>query len=523
MKNIIRVIISLILAISLTLTVLPVSAARPTTQFLSELQMAQASTADEAKKMLTDAGYKVIDKNLNPNGGDVVYVGYKTSSNVEDAITDISVMNMNGGFSITSYDLILAESLQEYKDMIKYFRTAANEFAENYKAGTKEAKLAYRQLNYYYVEENSKKTFMGDYMLNFPETDEEFANILMKGNWNILANIRTLLAMGVGDSEKTLSEKVAELTNDESVYDKGQHFKDAKTLYETYIGVDQDIKKIENTIKNIEADTSLSEEDKENYINAKKVIVAKYIAFKVAFESLPYKDSTYGDYLAQNPTVTDYSVFYPIVEAMTPGQRALVPFGQSVALIIYDAISKSDEDLEQELAEIENEFTPISIYLGTDMSIFEGSFAVTTEALRAEGATGTNWIDSSTNADSGSLAYAIGFGVGGVATLAVSSILLKMSASALSQYNSLTNTANSLNQQIDALEKACENAYRNNNIYNTTFDMDAAELRIDELTAEYTKASNSINNMPSGASLKAAVAGSVIGVVAGLVDRKSVV
>ena len=60
MKKTIRIFVSFILAMSIMLTVLPVSAARPTAEFLSELKMAQASTADEAKKMLTDAGYKVI-------------------------------------------------------------------------------------------------------------------------------------------------------------------------------------------------------------------------------------------------------------------------------------------------------------------------------------------------------------------------------------------------------------------------------------------------------------------------------
>ena len=176
MNRIINTFTSLLLVFAMICTVLlPVSAARPGTEFLSELQMAQASTADEAKKMLTDAGYKVIDKNFNNGGGDAVYIGYKTSTNVEDAITDISVMNMYGGYSITDYDVILQDSLSEYKEMIKFFRTAANEFAENYKAGTKEAKLAYRQLNYYYAEENKQKIFMGDYMLNFPENDGQWA------------------------------------------------------------------------------------------------------------------------------------------------------------------------------------------------------------------------------------------------------------------------------------------------------------------------------------------------------------
>ena len=519
MKKFIRMLISIVLVVSMSLTlIIPVNAARPGVEFLSELHMAQAPTADEAKMMLITTGYKVIDKNLNPNGGDAVYIGYKTSTNVEDAITDISIMNMYGGFSMTDYDTILADSLAEYKDVIQYFRTAANEFAENYKAGTKEAKLAYRQLNYYYVEENSKKTYMGDYMLNFPSTDDEFANILLKGNWNILGNIRTLLAMGVGDGETTLADRISAITNDESVYLNGEHYNNAKTLYQTYVGVDQDIKEIESSIKSIQEDSSLSDADKKTYVEAQQAVAAKYVAFKISLEALPYKDSTYGEYLAANPEITDYSVFYPIIEAMTPGQLALVPFGQSISLIIYDAIAKTDEDLEAELAKVENEFDPISVYLGTDLSIFEGSFAVTNDALRAEGATGTNWVNSNTNVDSGAMAYAIGFGVGGLATLAVSGVLLKISASALSQYNTVANTMSNLNSQIQSLEMQVEAVYKNTNFYqNITFDTEAAELQIDKLTAEYTKASNSLNGMSSGASLKAAVAGSVIGVVVGLV------
>ena len=517
MRKLIRVLISCILAISMMLTVvIPASAARPVVQFLSELHMAQASTADEAKKMLTDAGYKVIDKNLNPNGGDAVYLGYKTSTNVEDAITDISVMNMYGGFSMTDYDTILEESLNEYRNMITHFRTAANEFAENYKAGTKEAKLAYRQLNYYYVESNGNKIYMGDYMLNFPEDDNAFADILMKGNWNILANIRTLLAMGVGDSEQTLAQKVAYITNDESVYLNAQYYNDAKTLYQTYIGVEQDLKKIEGVIAELESDTSLTNEEKETYIDAQKAMAAKYVAFKLAFDSLTYKDSTYGEYLAKSPEVTDYSVFYPILEAMTPGQRALVPFGQSISLLIYDAVSKSDDDLETELQAIEEQFEPISVYLGTDMSIFEGSFAVTTDALRSEAATGQNWVNNS-KVDFDDWFFAIGFGVGGAVNLTLASALLKLSLDSLSEYNSVLNTATDLAQQMKALDASMDAAYQSPIWANTSLDVDAYELQMDALSAEYSKASASLNNMPSGAELKAAVAGSALGVVIGVV------
>jgi hypothetical protein len=151
------------------------------------------------------------------------------------------------------------------------------------------------------------------------------------------------------------------------------------------------------------------------------------------------------------------------------------------------------------------------------LSIFGGSFAVTTDALRAEGATGTNWINSNTNADSGSMAYAIGFGVGGAATLAASAVLLKIFAPLLSKYNTITSTMSSLNSQISALEVSCENAYNATIYQNVSFNANDTFLQIENLQAEYAKTSSQLNGLPSGASLKAAVAGSVIGVVVGLV------
>ena len=134
-------------------TVMPMAAARAT-YYLSDLKLAEADTEEEAKMLLTEAGYTVLDKNLNPGGDKAVYLGYKKTTKVDDAITDVRVMNMNGGFNITDYETIKNDIIQEYGKTVDNFRIAASEFAENYKIGKKEALLAYRQLNYYYFEKD---------------------------------------------------------------------------------------------------------------------------------------------------------------------------------------------------------------------------------------------------------------------------------------------------------------------------------------------------------------------------------
>ena len=153
-----KILISMLLVVTMCMTmVMPASAGR-VTYYLSDLKMAEAKTEDEAKKLLTDEGFTILDKNLNPGGEKAVYLGYKKSKNVDDAITDVKVMNMQGGFNISDYESIFEEALQTYKKEVDNIRIAANEFAANYKAGKKEALNAYRQLNYYYVElEKGKK------------------------------------------------------------------------------------------------------------------------------------------------------------------------------------------------------------------------------------------------------------------------------------------------------------------------------------------------------------------------------
>lgn len=195
-----KVFISMLLVVTMSITMMIPASAGRVTYYLSDIKMAEADTEDEAKKLLTDNGYTILDKNLNPGGGKAVYLGYQKSKNVDDAITDVKVMNMNGGFNISDYETIFEEAMDTYSSEVNNLRIAANEFAENYKAGKKEALLAYRQLNYYYVE-NAKgvKTNMGDYMLKFPADNKDFADIFLKGNPNILDNIRILLSMGVAD------------------------------------------------------------------------------------------------------------------------------------------------------------------------------------------------------------------------------------------------------------------------------------------------------------------------------------
>lgn len=503
-KKMIKLFITTILIIALVVVgTVPAGAARPGTKFLSEIHMAQADDAETAKKMLTDNGYTVFDKNLNPGGDEVVYLGYKTSADVEDAITDISVMNMNGGYSISNYEEMLEDSFNEYKEMISFFRIAATEFAQNYQANSKEAMLAYRQLNYYYVEKDGVKTYMGDYMLNFPTDDADFADILMKGNVSILSNIRALLAMGVGEPGVKLADKVALLSKDETVYDSLEYYDDAKTLYNTLMSVDKDIEEVIQNIADIEADTTLTDDEKAEAIEELKLSASQYIAFRSLVNSLPYGDTTYGEYLESvNQVVTDYSIFYPIIAAFTPGQRALIPFGQIIPLVMYDAVEKNIDELEAELAEVESKFDELDVYFGTDLSIYEGSYAVTDDAMRQEAATGESWTkEMMSEAKASAIAEALFLGAGSVVVIGVSMYIFTETLAATLEYPELIFQYTTLANKIDDLFRSVD--YVSTYLTNTKgleLMNQAAQAKIatkvellNSLIPEYTKVQTQLN------------------------------
>ena len=410
-----KVLISIVLVATMCVTMMTPAIAGRVTYYLSDLKMA-------------DAGYTVLDKNLNPGGDKAVYLGYMKSKNVDDAITDVKVMNMKGGFNISDYESIVEEALQTYKNEVDNIRIAAKEFAENYKAGKREAQLAYRQLNYYYVEDDKGvKTYMGDYMLSFPGKNEGFADILLKGNPDILNNIRILLSMGVADSGN-LIDRIKTATADEAVYGKYEYFEAAK---EIATKIHQLKKLLDNTLDEIDeinADADMSAEDKELALAVPRYTVTLLAAFDEILRTIPCGDTNYSEYFETTSKV-DYSLLYPFVEAMTAGQRAMAVSGQLQSVLVYNAVEMSDDEVDAELAEVEKDFEPLSVYSGTDMNIIDGALAVTSDALREEAATGNQWFACFTGNMAADITLSSLIGVGGIAVLSVSAHFLRQ------QYN----------------------------------------------------------------------------------------
>ena len=385
-------IISLILVLSMLFSICAISAyATNGEEFISEVALVYEDSVEEAKAAIAGTDWKLWAQDLNPNADymfdDGVYLIYKTSTNVEDAITDLRVMNMYGGFSTSNYKEQLEKSRQEYMAMCKNIRTAASEFKTLYEAGDDMAKLAYRQMNYY-KDMGETEMLMGDFMLNIP-SDNALVTVLFEGNSLAVSNLISLLAIGLSNAGNSLANRVAELYAVRDTLTDEEYYDDAVALGDALANLAAKIKRYDALSDKYELfDESMSEEE---YKFFKDVVVVATLA-----ESIQLGDVTLAGMLrAGNWSLSD---LYPLVAAFSEGQNALINMGAFEMVLKYATPSDSIEALNEMLAEQEKDLMDedgniehVDVYIGVDRSIFKGNFAMTNEAERQQALTGKTW------------------------------------------------------------------------------------------------------------------------------------
>ncbi|MBQ1212795.1 MAG: hypothetical protein IIX69_05175, partial [Clostridia bacterium] len=313
------------------------------------------------------------------------------------AITDLRVMDMYGGFSISNYSRELENSRQKYLDMVKELRTVAKEFKELYLAGDEMALLAYRQMNYY-KDIGETDMAMGDFLLNIP-SDKALVTVMMEGNALVITNLVNLLAIGISRKNvNTLSEKISEL------YEK----KDTLThedYYDVALSLSSKFESIRSKLIRYDMLTEEYNLEDDNMTDDEVTFLAEYAALAVILEDIKLGETSLADMLRAGEWDTED--LYPIAAALSEGQRSLIAFGQFETVLKYSATAKPIEELNKALDEIENDLKgedgkikPIDVYIGVDRSIFKGAFAMTTNAERQQAITGETWDYNSAKEDS---------------------------------------------------------------------------------------------------------------------------
>ena len=395
----IKRIISLILVISTLFTFFAVNASAASgEEFISEVALVYEDSVEKAKAAIAGTGWKLFEQDLNPKADymfdDGVYLIYKTSTSVEDAITDLRVMDMYGGYSTSNYEKQLEASREAYLRTVNYIRTVAAEFKARYDEGDKMAKLAYRQMNYY-RDIGGTNLRMGEFILNLNDENasvevmnKALVTVMMEGNSYIITNLVTLMAVALSGG-KTFAERLSETYELRDTYTDLDYYERAEVIIDKFGELNIMAKRYDALVDQYDLkDEEMTEEEADFVVN--------YASIALAMEAIPYGEGTLKDFAVRGNW--EISEFYPIVAALSEGQQALAEMGVFTTVLQYAAPTKPIDELYALVAEVEAEMTDengklkeYDVYMGVDRSIFKGNFAFTNSAQRQQALTGKDW------------------------------------------------------------------------------------------------------------------------------------
>ena len=253
MKKLLTAITSAVLCMTMLIiapTQIVASAADNTEKkYISEVKVGMGVTSDQAAKELLDEGYTILkDDNgnyadLNKDAGaasplkegpnqKIVYLGYKTTSEAGNAITDLAVMSMEGGYSFEDYEKLMQTHLDtQIKPFVDRFIATLKEYRENLQKPQDSAN--YKRANYYkallnkLTDDDTGNKPLGDLLVNQTKyemgdaaynalSDEEKKNhcdiltLLMQGNGQAILLMETELTKSADSSNSTWVDRFKE-------------------------------------------------------------------------------------------------------------------------------------------------------------------------------------------------------------------------------------------------------------------------------------------------------------------------
>ncbi len=437
MNKTIKLTISLILCAVIVFQPFTASAARSSGKtYVKEMILSYGKTSDEAKKWLTNNGYEILNYDLNEGADDIwstkrsVYLGYKTTDEVDEAITDMRLMNMNGGYSVQDYQIMLEEQKSNIEAFLNDFIVSVNEYRTNYNNGQERAKAAYKMLNMLYDDDTQQN--MGDLLLNKVKqeySDEEWnalsdeeqskiadmTTILMQANADAVLSIEQSIAMATDSGDALWVERYSQAETYDDMLDNlikterltvnnasqrlaAEYDKDAKAIASKF----EDYKKYLENYTSTDIRLTSSEEEIEAY--QKENADFDYINWFAAGTQYELISQLTNDDISLLDLINDEELdlsgedacmLYPLAASLTKGQRACLDFlsmYQLIALGVNDDTAVKETISDYDLTKFEEQ--KASVYDGVDRSVFTGRVALTNDALRLQASTGKNAVRS---------------------------------------------------------------------------------------------------------------------------------
>ena len=396
-------------------------------KYVSEMYI----VTEEQKKQAEEDGYVVVPnplyKNLldEKNGASATYIAYKTTGKAEEAITDIRLMNMNGGWSFAEYEDYLESMKKTAKESANRLWDAILEFRAEWATDpTREnVKLAYDYLNLIYDDDVTGKDGapmrLGDLLLDESKItgpdDETYTTLFMESNASVLQLIYNAMAFVTSRNAdgKTFLDVLSE--DDGTLIEL---YVDDSSLDDTVAIMMNSVDSVRNAIRFYESSNvspenlpygetvetyldSISAEDASLWITGATLVKilknVSYYGFDGSLETL------YDLFAAENDSYANedymYSMLRPLAGAMTEGFRCVQNIGltnvfaiagQSVASLRDSVNTVCSDEKYTSIAE-----NGVSAFYNVNRMIYKDhAVAMTNAALRKNAEGDTSWLDT---------------------------------------------------------------------------------------------------------------------------------
>ena len=388
-------ILSLFLSLLMVITALPVAAfAAGGVEYVKEFRLSTASTEAEAKQWLIDNGYVVIGTNLNKDTRkDPVFLGYKVTYDPNEAITDMAIMQMDGGYSFGEYEAVLKAQQTEVEEMLDSFVVAIEEYVANYKAGKKNAVAAHDMMNCF-VEDDSG-LLLGDFLITYSNNKEKLTTLYMQSNQIVLVYLNYMFAIACTDYDME-SNWLEKFSNADPYgdYDVATYNDLAKSIYDAWKDIRSDLVIAQSTFECM--DQFETAKDYVNTVGEEQFAEdMSYMNYYTVLASYNYNGKSMVEFFLQDPNEIGAEDLYPLISALTPGQIECVKNVGFKPLIEFAIIAEEEvEKLPETFGEVlkgEGITDTYSVYSNVDRSLFSADgIALTSQALRESAATGEN-------------------------------------------------------------------------------------------------------------------------------------
>ena len=430
-------------------------------KYVKDVFIAYGSSDQEATEWLEDNDWEPVDGDFNAGKASffddnklqdqnvAAVMGIKRTDDKNNAITDMAVMNMTGGYSIPDYQALLDEKKTEINEFIKNFMAVIEEYRANLgkqdrSFGYKRAKLAHMMLNKFYdgdpedpvaVNDTGMKLgdlFAAETMQEGNESGGDLEQLMLESSGPALLAMETFLALGADPAEDTWLERASGLTGDELtanlpkyapevegrdvadsevpqylnekygdtaavLADQWAEIHDQMIWYEQYCD-DHKLwpdhretgwtyeNRVRKYFKNLIAKDPENGTMEMNQFSGARTLYNNL--YEVTYEG--DWGSTLGDFF--NPAEEEYcnpeaAAFLPMAAGLSEGQRAAMDFlSLQMLLMIGFGDLKAVESVLPDVQELFGDETELSIYTGVNREAFRGGVAITSEALMEQNA-----------------------------------------------------------------------------------------------------------------------------------------